>query len=182
MLVDRCSRWCCVWLKSSSSKLPLWERGESWTTEETGTWFYYSEVSRHTEPVNRELIKHCKYQPYVICKSKKHVGSHAMNLLGDDVELLHCAPCNVCCCSLSTWCQAYLIACVWNCYRYVSGRGTSEILLYVTTNDTTVSHLFNCSVMGSTCLKLNKNCTFVLIYPQLGHRCECWSHFPLSCC
>lgn len=37
--------------------------------------------------------------------------------------------------------QAYLIACVWNCYRYVTGRGSSEILLYVTTNDTTVSQL-----------------------------------------
>lgn len=37
--------------------------------------------------------------------------------------------------------QAYMIACVWNCYRYVTGRGSSEILLYVTTNDTTVSHL-----------------------------------------
>ncbi|RVE62210.1 hypothetical protein OJAV_G00154760 [Oryzias javanicus] len=33
--------------------------------------------------------------------------------------------------------KAYLIACVWNCYRYVSGRGSSELLLYVTT-DTTV--------------------------------------------
>ncbi|CAL8286984.1 unnamed protein product [Merluccius merluccius] len=33
--------------------------------------------------------------------------------------------------------KAYLIACVWNCYRYVSGRGGSEVLLYVTTNDTT---------------------------------------------
>lgn len=35
--------------------------------------------------------------------------------------------------------QAYLIGCVWNCYRYVSGRGTTEVLVYVTTNDTTVS-------------------------------------------
>uniref|UniRef100_A0AAQ4QT81 Lysosomal-associated transmembrane protein 4B n=1 Tax=Gasterosteus aculeatus aculeatus TaxID=481459 RepID=A0AAQ4QT81_GASAC len=34
--------------------------------------------------------------------------------------------------------KAYLMACVWNCYRYVSGRGASEILLYVTTNDTTI--------------------------------------------
>ncbi|MEQ2245912.1 Lysosomal-associated transmembrane protein 4B, partial [Ilyodon furcidens] len=33
--------------------------------------------------------------------------------------------------------KAYLIACVWNCYRYVSGRGGSGILLYITTNDTT---------------------------------------------
>ncbi|KAM8847199.1 lysosomal-associated transmembrane protein 4B-like isoform 1-T1 [Synchiropus picturatus] len=34
--------------------------------------------------------------------------------------------------------KAYLIACVWNCYRYVCGRGSAEVLLYVTTNDTTV--------------------------------------------
>jgi hypothetical protein len=36
--------------------------------------------------------------------------------------------------------QAYLIACVWNCYRYVRARSTTEVLIYVTTNDTTVSH------------------------------------------
>ena len=35
--------------------------------------------------------------------------------------------------------QAYLIACVWNCYRYVSGRLSTEVLVYVTTNDTAVS-------------------------------------------
>ncbi|XP_012676726.1 lysosomal-associated transmembrane protein 4B [Clupea harengus] len=34
--------------------------------------------------------------------------------------------------------KAYLIACVWNCYRYVSGQDTTDILVYVTTNDTTV--------------------------------------------
>ncbi|KAM9798672.1 lysosomal-associated transmembrane protein 4B-like [Neosynchiropus ocellatus] len=34
--------------------------------------------------------------------------------------------------------KAYLIACVWNCYRYVCGRGSAEVLLYVTTNDMTV--------------------------------------------
>ncbi|XP_028836587.1 lysosomal-associated transmembrane protein 4B-like isoform X2 [Denticeps clupeoides] len=34
--------------------------------------------------------------------------------------------------------KAYLILCVWNCYRYVSGQGTTDLLVYVTTNDTTV--------------------------------------------
>ncbi|XP_062395526.1 lysosomal-associated transmembrane protein 4B-like [Sardina pilchardus] len=34
--------------------------------------------------------------------------------------------------------KAYLIACVWNCYRYVTGQGTTDVLVYVTTNDTTV--------------------------------------------
>ncbi|XP_077577207.1 lysosomal-associated transmembrane protein 4B-like isoform X2 [Stigmatopora nigra] len=34
--------------------------------------------------------------------------------------------------------KLYLLTCVWNCYRYVCSRGTAEILLYVTTNDTTV--------------------------------------------
>lgn len=34
--------------------------------------------------------------------------------------------------------KAYLIGCVWNCYRYVSGRDTTGVLVYVTTNDTAV--------------------------------------------
>ncbi|XP_033837242.1 lysosomal-associated transmembrane protein 4B-like [Periophthalmus magnuspinnatus] len=34
--------------------------------------------------------------------------------------------------------KAYLILCVWRCYVYVSSWGTTEILNYITTNDTTV--------------------------------------------
>ncbi|KAK6490815.1 lysosomal-associated transmembrane protein 4B-like, partial [Huso huso] len=32
--------------------------------------------------------------------------------------------------------KAYLIACVWNCYQYVSGRGSADALVYMTTNGT----------------------------------------------
>ncbi|XP_035622502.1 lysosomal-associated transmembrane protein 4B-like isoform X1 [Oncorhynchus keta] len=39
--------------------------------------------------------------------------------------------------------KAYLIACVWNCYRYVRARSTTEVLIYVTTNDTTVALLLH---------------------------------------
>ncbi|XP_007234781.1 lysosomal-associated transmembrane protein 4B [Astyanax mexicanus] len=35
--------------------------------------------------------------------------------------------------------KAYLMMCVWSCYRYVSGRSAADVLVYVTnTNDTTV--------------------------------------------
>ncbi|XP_034029726.1 lysosomal-associated transmembrane protein 4B-like [Thalassophryne amazonica] len=34
--------------------------------------------------------------------------------------------------------KAYLIACVWSCYRYVSEGAPSGVLLYVMTNDTAV--------------------------------------------
>uniref|UniRef100_A0A8B9XH98 Lysosomal-associated transmembrane protein 4B n=1 Tax=Bos mutus grunniens TaxID=30521 RepID=A0A8B9XH98_BOSMU len=34
--------------------------------------------------------------------------------------------------------KGYLISCVWNCYRYTTGRNSSDVLVYVTSNDTTI--------------------------------------------
>ncbi|GCC29225.1 lysosomal-associated transmembrane protein 4B isoform X1 [Chiloscyllium punctatum] len=33
--------------------------------------------------------------------------------------------------------KAYLIGCVWNCYRYINGRRSADVLVYVT-NDTAI--------------------------------------------
>ncbi|XP_078073133.1 lysosomal-associated transmembrane protein 4B [Mustelus asterias] len=33
--------------------------------------------------------------------------------------------------------KAYLIGCVWNCYRYINGRHSADVLVYVT-NDTAI--------------------------------------------
>lgn len=65
-------------------------------------------------------------------------------------------------CFFHSFHQAYLIACVWNCYRYVTGRGSSEILLYVTTNDTTVSHLWRSKLYQKVHLSntVKYNCTY----------------------
>nr|XP_033786080.1 lysosomal-associated transmembrane protein 4B [Geotrypetes seraphini] len=34
--------------------------------------------------------------------------------------------------------KGYVITCVWNCYRYITSKNSSDVLVYITSNDTTV--------------------------------------------
>ncbi|KAL4828316.1 hypothetical protein H8958_010981, partial [Nasalis larvatus] len=40
--------------------------------------------------------------------------------------------------SITLTIMGYLISCVWNCCRYINGRSSSYVLVYVTSNDTMV--------------------------------------------
>ncbi|MGH0115044.1 UNVERIFIED_CONTAM: hypothetical protein FKN15_073181 [Acipenser sinensis] len=73
--------------------------------------------------------------------------------------------------------KAYLIACVWNCYQYVSGRGSADALVYMTTNDTMRgSH----NAETDPCALGNHGCEHECVNTEDSFICRCRAGYTLN--